>query len=86
MHIEAKNGVLLCVARYTKKLSALLRVNLLGYPDSNQERQDQNLQCYHYTIAQSKGKGTTLGFVFRVQRYDIFSILQTFYQKKCTKK
>ena len=25
----------------------------LGYPDSNQERQDQNLQCYHYTIAQS---------------------------------
>ena len=26
---------------------------LLGYPDSNQERQDQNLQCYHYTIPQS---------------------------------
>ncbi len=26
---------------------------LLGYPDSNQERQDQNLQCYHYTIAQN---------------------------------
>ena len=25
----------------------------MGYPDSNQERQDQNLQCYHYTIAQS---------------------------------
>lgn len=25
----------------------------LGYPDSNQERQDQNLQCYHYTIAQT---------------------------------
>ena len=25
---------------------------LLGYPDSNQERQDQNLQCYRYTIAQ----------------------------------
>ena len=25
---------------------------LLGYPDSNQERQDQNLQCYHYTIPQ----------------------------------
>ena len=33
---------------------------LLGYPDSNQERQDQNLQCYHYTIAQSmacQGRG-----------------------------
>ena len=28
-------------------------MSLLGYPDSNQERQDQNLQCYHYTIAQS---------------------------------
>ena len=28
-------------------------ISLLGYPDSNQERQDQNLQCYHYTIAQS---------------------------------
>ena len=28
---------------------------LLGYPDSNQERQDQNLQCYHYTIAQCFG-------------------------------
>ena len=25
---------------------------MLGYPDSNQERQDQNLQCYHYTIPQ----------------------------------
>ena len=27
--------------------------SLLGYPDSNQERQDQNLQCYHYTIPQT---------------------------------
>lgn len=25
---------------------------LLGYQDSNLERQDQNLLCYHYTIAQ----------------------------------
>ena len=25
----------------------------LGYPDSNQEKQDQNLLCYHYTISQS---------------------------------
>lgn len=31
----------------------LLDFSSLGYPDSNQERQDQNLQCYHYTIAQS---------------------------------
>ena len=27
-------------------------LTVLGYPDSNQERQDQNLQCYHYTIPQ----------------------------------
>ena len=26
----------------------------LGYSDSNQEKQDQNLLCYHYTIAQTK--------------------------------
>ena len=25
----------------------------LGYPDSNQEKQDQNLLCYHYTIVQN---------------------------------
>ena len=25
---------------------------VLGYPDSNLEKQDQNLQCYHYTILQ----------------------------------
>ena len=29
-----------------------IRISSLGYPDSNQERQDQNLQCYHYTISQ----------------------------------
>ena len=27
---------------------------LLGYSDSNQEKQDQNLLCYHYTIAQNQ--------------------------------
>ena len=26
---------------------------MLGYSDSNQEKQDQNLLCYHYTIAQT---------------------------------
>lgn len=25
----------------------------LSYPDSNQDRQNQKLQCYHYTIRQS---------------------------------
>ena len=28
------------------------RLRKLGYSDSNQEKQDQNLLCYHYTIAQ----------------------------------
>ena len=40
-------------ASQTKKKETRLRLLImLGYPDSNQERQDQNLQCYHYTIAQ----------------------------------
>ena len=25
----------------------------LSYPDSNQDKQNQNLLCYHYTIRQS---------------------------------
>ena len=40
-----------------------LEISLLGYPDSNQERQDQNLQCYHYTIAQGS---------IAMQRYNFF--------------
>ena len=43
----------------------------LGYPDSNQERQDQNLQCYHYTIPQCIS-------VLRVQRYYFFANYQNF--------
>ena len=26
---------------------------MLSYPDSNQDKQNQNLLCYHYTIGQS---------------------------------
>ncbi len=33
----------------------------LGYPDSNQKRQDQNLQCYHYTIPQSIDGSSCVG-------------------------
>ena len=40
---------------------------LLGYPDSNQERQDQNLQCYHYTIPQTWFSKRAC-FELRVQR------------------
>ena len=28
-------------------------LNKLSYPDSNQDKQNQNLLCYHYTIRQS---------------------------------
>lgn len=31
----------------------IVRLPLLSYPDSNQDRQNQKLQCYHYTIRQS---------------------------------
>ncbi len=53
-----KFGVYYCLyAMKTKKrLNFFSRLCWLGYPDSNQERQDQNLQCYHYTIAQSLWK------------------------------
>ena len=47
------------ICRYEKKKEpttgwVTLCLTPLGYPDSNQERQDQNLQCYHYTIAQEE--------------------------------
>ena len=56
------NGVLYTRASagdlYKTKKEASVCGNLsfewLGYPDSNQERQDQNLQCYHYTIPQTE--------------------------------
>ena len=51
-----------------KKKRSVVEINraffLLGYPDSNQERQDQNLQCYHYTIPQT----VDAIFELRVQR------------------
>ena len=41
---------------------------VLGYSDSNQEWQDQNLQCYHYTISQCEKSLS----VFAVQSYFFF--------------
>ena len=46
------SGILKKEKSETPLLSEISEVSLLGYPDSNQERQDQNLQCYHYTIPQ----------------------------------
>ena len=53
---------------------------LLGYPDSNQERQDQNLQCYHYTIAQSINQEVIS--LIRAQSYNVFFELQNKIAKK----
>lgn len=36
----------------TKKSAKKQTFCWLGYQDSNLESQDQNLKCYHYTIAQ----------------------------------
>lgn len=35
---------------------------MLGYSDSNQEKQDQNLLCYHYTISQFSYQNTRFDF------------------------
>ena len=47
---------------------------VLGYPDSNQERQDQNLQCYHYTIPQSI-RMFEMPSRIRLQKYILFCFL-----------
>ena len=60
-----------------EKPKHLLRLLSLGYPDSNQERQDQNLQCYHYTIAQSFSGAKVLLFFITA------SIFANFYRFFC---
>ena len=37
---------------YKKERLQLKSLFFVGIPDSNQEKQDQNLLCYHYTISQ----------------------------------
>ena len=55
-----------------EKPKHMLRLLSLGYPDSNQERQDQNLQCYHYTIAQSFSGAKVLLFFITASVLGIF--------------
>ena len=64
--------------KYKKRENQIDSLFRLGYPDSNQERQDQNLQCYHYTIAQSGVQPPRL----RVQSYGFFLKLPSFSPKK----
>ena len=49
---------------------------LLDYQDSNLEKQDQNLLCYHYTIVQSGHQSTAP--ILTLQRYGFFDSPQTF--------
>ena len=51
-------------------------IKKLGYSDSNQEKQDQNLLCYHYTIAQNLILVTPLGLT--LQRYNFSITYQAF--------
>ncbi len=53
--IDSKISCRLKTFSYTKKASHILcdAFRWLDYPDSNQNKQNQNLLCYHYTIVQS---------------------------------
>ncbi len=51
---------------------------MLGYPDSNQEKQDQNLLCYHYTISQFCCLYQDALPIKTLQRYGFFANYQTF--------
>lgn len=48
----------------------------LSYEDSNFDRQNQKLQCYHYTIRQSSQMRLIVSFA--MQRYALFLNWQTF--------
>ena len=52
--IQYKNGVKKEVTNRTTDDYLLLKPSFeLSYLDSNQDKQNQNLLCYHYTIGQS---------------------------------
>ena len=70
--------------------------SLLGYPDSNQEKQDQNLLCYHYTISQfysSKFRTNTpcselrckgTAFFFIQPNFSVFFFTETMFFSFCS--
>ena len=61
--------------------------NLLGYSDSNQEKQDQNLLCYHYTIAQNHVINRCYDFdAAKVQLFSNIARILKFFFKKIQKK
>ena len=56
-------------------LMEALSLKRLGYSDSNQEKQDQNLLCYHYTIAQNQLSLVKFS-ILTVQRYNFSATSQ----------
>ena len=60
---------------------------MLGYSDSNQEKQDQNLLCYHYTIAQNHVINRCYDFdAAKVQLFSNIARILKFFFKKIQKK
>ena len=41
---------------------------LLSYADSNHDKQNQNLLCYHYTIRQSYKSAAKLSFLYKTTK------------------
>ena len=83
---EMQNKLELFLILGKKKEISMVEISFfqLGYPDSNQERQDQNLQCYHYTIPQCLFARELISQL-RVQRYYFFPNYQNFCRKKYKK-
>ena len=57
----------------TKKTLPVLGSVLLSYQDSNLDKQNQNLMCYHYTIGQS------IVCANRLQKYYFFAEWTNFF-------
>ncbi len=45
-----------------------LIVSSLSYADSNHDKQNQNLLCYHYTIRQSYKCAAKLSFLYKTTK------------------
>ena len=63
---------------------------MLDYQDSNLDKQNQNLLCYHYTIVQSlcaflekRCKGS--GFLYSLQIFPCFFLILTVFFYFCQK-
>ena len=85
VHDDADSGALRIVIIRVIVVHCCYRIALfiflLGYPDSNQERQDQNLQCYHYTIAQFI-RTSLRTFAKSAAKLQLFYKLANLYAKK----